>query len=245
MGFIEPDWPDTVSYNWTGVGHATDYVTMYYVADATDLLIDLITLSLPLPVIKQLHVNSRKKWLISGIFLLGALWVPLLLLSFSSCWWRDIWSACVSSAVRLYYLVQFTDPSLFEDGTCTFFFPLDPLLPHLIQVPDNVTYLIIWSSIEPNTSIIAACLPTLAPLVKDLSTQSIVRSFRYYYSLLSSYSLLGKSQKVDSVPTGSGSRSSSSARGDKFDCIADGTPVETSTKRGDLEACIEMGRVGS
>ena len=46
---------------------------MYYVADATDLLIDLITLSLPLPQIQQLYIDAKKKCLISGIFLLGLL----------------------------------------------------------------------------------------------------------------------------------------------------------------------------
>ena len=40
---------------------------------ALDLVLDFTILSLPLPVIHSLHMTTRRKWQVSGIFLLGFL----------------------------------------------------------------------------------------------------------------------------------------------------------------------------
>jgi len=37
-----------------------------------DMVLDMVVLSLPLPVISSLHINTRKKIMVSGIFLIGA-----------------------------------------------------------------------------------------------------------------------------------------------------------------------------
>ena len=45
--------------------------------------------------------------------------------------------------------------------------------------PDVSVYNVIWSEIEPNASIVAACLPNFGPLIKSgLSLQSLARSFQ-------------------------------------------------------------------
>lgn len=64
-------WP--ISYNWTSVGTPTQYDIMYDVCAATDILSDLLTLCLPMPMIKSLHLNARRKWILSSIFGLGGL----------------------------------------------------------------------------------------------------------------------------------------------------------------------------
>lgn len=38
-----------------------------------DIALDILVLSLPIPVIKSLHMTTRKKFYLAGIFLLGAL----------------------------------------------------------------------------------------------------------------------------------------------------------------------------
>ncbi|MCJ1391625.1 hypothetical protein MMC18_004490 [Xylographa bjoerkii] len=73
----------------------------------------------------------------------------------------------IASAVRLYYFVY-----LLQEAN-------NPVLETSVTVDDTI-----WSFIEPCMSIVAACLPTLAPVFKggrDLG--SIVRSVRSVFSL--------------------------------------------------------------
>ena len=41
-----------------------------------DVLLDAWILTLPMPVIKSLHMTPRKKVAVAGVFLLGALYIP-------------------------------------------------------------------------------------------------------------------------------------------------------------------------
>jgi hypothetical protein len=66
-------WP--ISYNWSGVGTATNYIDMYYALSGSNIGIDLITVCLPMPMIKSLRLSTSKKVQIMGIFSLGALYV--------------------------------------------------------------------------------------------------------------------------------------------------------------------------
>ena len=62
-----------ISRNWGTVGTTIDFVTFYVVEIATDIALDLSILCMPLPWVSRLHISTRKKWLLSGIFWLGAL----------------------------------------------------------------------------------------------------------------------------------------------------------------------------
>ena len=42
-----------------------------------DIVLDLAILSLPLPVIRNLQISTRRKVSVAAIFLLGILWVDL------------------------------------------------------------------------------------------------------------------------------------------------------------------------
>ncbi|KAL9002717.1 MAG: hypothetical protein Q9188_004370 [Gyalolechia gomerana] len=85
----------------------------------------------------------------------------------------------VASIVRLYYFVRLSYGSIKDADT-----PYTRI----------VTYTILWSFIECCTSIIAACLPTLAPLGRDIlgrdnqRLDSIIRSVRSMLALRSSAS---------------------------------------------------------
>lgn len=45
----------------------------------TDLIIDIIILILPIPMVKSLHLDLKRKVSVAGIFSLGFLYGPLLL----------------------------------------------------------------------------------------------------------------------------------------------------------------------
>ena len=98
----------------------------------SDIILDIITLCLPIRQIYKLNLNRRKKIIVAGIFWLGFFCV-------------------IASILRLYYtvrLAQIYNESDKEYSLAT-------------------TNIIIWSEIEPCTSIIAACLPTLGLLFQN------------------------------------------------------------------------------
>ncbi|MCJ1246110.1 hypothetical protein MMC30_003315 [Trapelia coarctata] len=166
-------WP--ISYNWTGIGTPIQYDIMYDVCAATDILSDLLTLCLPIPMIRSLQLSTRRKWILSSVFGLGGFCV-------------------VSSAIRLYYLTVISNPAEATDLT--------------YQTAD----ILIWSAIEPCTSIICACLPTLGPLFKGGRTpESLVNSLRSYFSNRSRSSVGGSKDRKNSDDTNSASDKNLSA----------------------------------
>ncbi|MCJ1409838.1 hypothetical protein MMC19_003921 [Ptychographa xylographoides] len=141
---------DPVSDSWTHEGVPRfNFAAMLISSVATDLVLDIAVLSLPLPVIKNLHLTTKRKISVACMFWLGIFCV-------------------ISSAVRLYYVVQFSNLYNGENNDA---------------FSDTVTYIFLWSNIEPCTSVIAACLPTLGPLLQDgRSPMSLVHSIRSYWS---------------------------------------------------------------
>lgn len=70
-------WP--ISVNWTGFGAATeqciDTNKMYLAQAYSDVLLDVLILSLPVPCVWQLQMPVRHKIAVLGMFLLGVLTV--------------------------------------------------------------------------------------------------------------------------------------------------------------------------
>lgn len=65
-------WP--ISQNWTGVGrNLMSYTDMYLALGATDLAIDVSILCMPMPVINNLKLKTRKKISVGTILGLGFL----------------------------------------------------------------------------------------------------------------------------------------------------------------------------
>ncbi|KUJ07234.1 uncharacterized protein LY89DRAFT_743236 [Mollisia scopiformis] len=139
---------DPISDSWTHLGHPRYNVAAMLVASSyTDIIIDIAVLALPIPLIKGLHLDTKRKLSVVGIFSLGLFCV-------------------VASSVRLHYFVQFSHLYTGEnyDGFSR-----------------TVTLIFLWSNIEPCCSVIAACLPTLAPLFKD-SHFGFFSRLRSYFS---------------------------------------------------------------
>lgn len=66
-------WP--ISKNWISdePGSMIDELSMYLALACTELVLDVIILTLPWTVIWSLHIDTSKKWIVSGIFTLGGL----------------------------------------------------------------------------------------------------------------------------------------------------------------------------
>ena len=62
-----------ISRNWGTVGTTVNFPILYIVENLTDIVLDLFILCMPLTVIRTLHISTKKKWMLSGIFWLGAL----------------------------------------------------------------------------------------------------------------------------------------------------------------------------
>lgn len=103
-------------------------------------------------------------------------------------------STCITSIVRLYYLVQYLSPAA--------------------QASEDFTYdlanIIIWSAIEPCFGIICACLPTLGPIFRGRSPESLIGRLSGLFNGGSSSSKVGGSPSDGFSKRSLGSRNGSS-----------------------------------
>lgn len=90
----------------------------------------------------------------------------------------------VAEILRIYYLYRYL--YIKPNGHINAFSPV-------------MSNIIIWSRIEPCCSVVAACLPTIGPLVKGgRSPESLVHSIRSLFSMRSSLSLRGEKNRKES-----------------------------------------------
>jgi len=143
-----------ISGAWRGGKLRYDFGAFSLAVAGMSIVFDVIVLCFPLPVIRTLKMPTRRKVQIAGIFWLGGLYVvihPLDSLStFESLltvFGRS--RCCVAAALRTYFLYKGNQK--------------------ILQSPTHNQYSyttreFIWAHIEPNCSIVAACLPTYGPI---------------------------------------------------------------------------------
>ena len=111
-------------------------------SSVTSFLTDVAILCLPMPMIWGLKAQRNQKIALTGVFLLGALYVS----SF------DLWpltyscSVCITSIIRLSTIKQLS----LTDQSWSY-------------VPAAI-----WTSVECSVAVISACLPTLKPLFRSI-----------------------------------------------------------------------------
>ena len=66
-------WPISKNWNSKGSGASINVFSMYLAMACTELVHDVLILTLPWTVIWTLRINTKQKWLVSGIFTLGGL----------------------------------------------------------------------------------------------------------------------------------------------------------------------------
>ena len=106
---------------------------------------------------------------------------------------------------------------------------------------DLVPKILLWGLIEVDLAIVAACLPTFAPLLQDRTLQSVVRSARSAVSLHSreSGNRLERDNKENSQAKRSWLMIQASNRSGTLAYHAD--TAEVSTDGGDARQDIELG----
>jgi hypothetical protein len=82
------EWPIVAFWDSsTPIKWKIDSTQMYLWLAITDIFLDVITLGLPIPMIRKLRMSSRNKWSLAGIFAIGSV-------------------AVIAGAVRLVYALQ-------------------------------------------------------------------------------------------------------------------------------------------
>ncbi|KUI71215.1 hypothetical protein VM1G_07108 [Cytospora mali] len=143
---------DPISASWTGGRLRYNSTALGLAQVGTSIALDFVVLCLPLPVISQLHMASKRKLAVSMIFWLGAF-------------------CCVAAIIRLVFLDQSVRAVIHNEGSV------------YLQSKQ-----FIFMIIEPNCSIIAACLPCYGTLLSALggrAPESMLRSVRSIFSLRS------------------------------------------------------------
>ncbi|SLM35585.1 hypothetical protein LPUS_04890 [Lasallia pustulata] len=137
----------------------------------SDLITDIMILCLPLPVIWNLHMTTGRKLVVIGILATGAVSIG-------------------AAIIKVILSFEFKNGDLTNGGLTAHVDP-DPTL----------NTIIFWCMIEAGLGVIAACLPTLRPLLSKISLGSIVNSVRSALSPDSSH--WQRSQRPVSHPEGS------------------------------------------
>ncbi|PVH94064.1 hypothetical protein DM02DRAFT_618862 [Periconia macrospinosa] len=109
--------------------HRFNFNAWYLSYSGLSIFFDVVILCFPLPVIRTLRVNTKRKLSIIGIFWLGGF-------------------VCVSAIVRFVFFYNNAYKLDSNYGRNTY---------------SSITVAFIWAEIEPNCSVIAACLPTYGP----------------------------------------------------------------------------------
>jgi hypothetical protein len=161
-------WP--ISGNWQipPSGQTMNTFAMFVAAGVLEIVTDVVTLALPMFPIWNLHIKTREKWVLSGIFLLGATYVtPFSML-------REAWfetpvsdvsrSVCFASILRVYYIIHYLGPNARPDPDFTCKLGYYPKTSWTQTSQDNWAGIVIWSAVEPYVGLICACLPTLRPV---------------------------------------------------------------------------------
>ena len=175
-------WP--ISKNWypDEPGITIDEFSMYIALACTELVLDVVVLALPWPVVWRLHMDTSRKWRVSGMFTLGGLWVRICTCYLQMCWLglqKRMRCECFPHLL-LPHNSHFSKPRFYM------YAPLNSFARsywwHCWLILEDDTYdIFIWTVIEPCTGVVCACLPTLGPLFQgNHSMESFIGSIRNY-----------------------------------------------------------------
>ena len=121
-----------------------------------EIVTNFIILAMPIPYIWRLQVKHKQKLLLTGVFLLGGLYAVLSLPLLCQLKWSV--SACISSILPLRAFLTGDDTS--KDLSWT------------------IANSVVLSCVEGSLTIIAACLPSLRPILGCLRTRSVHPALR-------------------------------------------------------------------
>ncbi|PQE27152.1 integral membrane protein [Rutstroemia sp. NJR-2017a WRK4] len=135
----------------------------------TDAMTDLAVILTPIPILWKLQLSTNRKIALTGIFLLGFLYVE--------------WASGADLSLNLFLDLLRRQLSEWLSSLS-----ISTILDTTLGYRDFlglVTNVEIWSEVEVCIAVIAACLPTLRPLFSGSSPESIIGSIRSVISLSS------------------------------------------------------------
>ena len=154
---------------------------MYTGAAVIEMVLDVTNLVMPWPVIWKLANGYPSKmgyeqdlhvgWIVSRCIV-----IPPGLYYFQANHYNSV---CISSIIRLYYLIGFLNPLAQQPKTSLVRPPFSTPAIHspptnsaheFRPLTDSLANIIIWSTIEPCADIICVCLPTLGPIFQGGSS---------------------------------------------------------------------------
>ena len=167
-----------INYFWlrVGRGHCIQ-TTIFYIALASlNLATDVAILILPIPFIWQIQIRKNKKLSLSAVFLVGLMYYAFQSSKkqFNKELTEYIRSVCVTSVIRLQTLTDIDS----EDITCQYpSFLSFPSIPNTPCTPTNRiltkagsnVYPGLWTMIEASLGIVAACMPSLGPILQKMT----------------------------------------------------------------------------
>lgn len=122
--------------------HCTDIVTLYFSSAPVNIITDLVIVLLPMPVLKNMMLPRKQKWILYITFGFGIF-------------------VAVVDVVRISYLQQAQKARLTNLNRQTNGQPSA----EESNFSWNAAFIFMWSAIEVNVGIMCACVPGLKPLV--------------------------------------------------------------------------------
>lgn len=167
-----------IHYFWlrVGRGHCIRTTNFYIALASLNLATDVAVLILPIPFIWQIQIRKSKKLSLSAVFLVGLMYYAFQCSKkqFSKDLTKYVRSVCVTSVIRLQTLTDIDS----EDITCQYHSSLtSPSIPNTPCTPTNRllpnagsnVYPGLWTIIEASLGIVAACLPSLGPILQKMT----------------------------------------------------------------------------
>ncbi len=92
-------------------------VSMWYASCFSDIIVDFMILCFPIPVVLRLHLPLKQRLAVLGMFLLGATYVPFIMVRLAE---LNLSSVCAISITRVvfYFQVNAVFRQHYNDETC-------------------------------------------------------------------------------------------------------------------------------
>ena len=135
-------------------GHCINLYHYFLGSGIPNIVLNFLVLFLPLPLVWTLQIPRSQKIALTGIFLLGGLYVSPKPSSYGACITKTFPSVCIVSIIRLVVLMRVRQ----------------------IDITWSYVNAAIWTACEPTIGIASSCLPIMWPLIKACLDGSVDRT---------------------------------------------------------------------
>lgn len=160
-----------IPLEWSWINSLADprycfnYNIFWMASGACEIFLDVLILTLPISVVVRMHLSSKQKFTISGIFLLGGLYVFII-------------TTRSSLSLLIVYIYTNKLPSVIITGLVKVIlgYPKGNRVPSYSNTE-------VWTSVHAGMAIVCASLPTFKPLVNRVSRSVFMVKISSLFSL--------------------------------------------------------------